>query len=253
VNLTVLGCSPSFPNPGGACSGYLIEAGERPILVDCGHGVAGVLLTRLDPRRLGAIVISHMHADHYFDLVPLRYAYQFVYSGGEPVPLHLPPGGKEVLQRLQAAAGLAEGFFDGPFQVREYDPERTLALAEAEVAFAPTHHFVPGFSMRFTPSGGSGPALVYTSDTGWSNAVLNVLRGASLALVEASVLTYPSGESEHGHLTPPLAGRLASEAGVERLVITHYWTGNAASTEQQASAAFGRAVELAEPGRTYRV
>jgi ribonuclease BN (tRNA processing enzyme) len=91
MRLTVLGCSPAYPNPGGRSSGYLLTRESGTLLLDCGHGVAGALRATLQLERLDAILLTHMHADHFFDLVPLHYALELL---GLRVPLWLPPGGE---------------------------------------------------------------------------------------------------------------------------------------------------------------
>ena len=70
MHVHVVGCSPAWPNPGGAQSGYLVEEDGRRLLLDCGPGVLP-RLRRLEPwPRLDAIVITHFHLDHWGDLVP---------------------------------------------------------------------------------------------------------------------------------------------------------------------------------------
>src|ERR671934_2905797 len=96
LSLTVLGAGPAAPNVGGACSGYLVRDGEANALLDCGSGVAGRIAQHLPPNQMRGIAISHLHPDHFFDLVPLYYILKF----GEPrsaqfgarLPLHVPPG-----------------------------------------------------------------------------------------------------------------------------------------------------------------
>jgi len=70
LRITVLGKSPSWQDAGGACSGYLIQAGKTNVLLDCGNGVFGKLRERLDYVELDAVILSHLHADHWLDLVP---------------------------------------------------------------------------------------------------------------------------------------------------------------------------------------
>src|ERR1700687_112886 len=102
LTLTILGASPAAPNPGGACSGYLVRQGDTAVLLDCGSGVAGRVPLHVPVNRLSGVAISHLHPDHYFDLVQLYYILKF----GEPrppvlsprLPLFLPPGGREVLR-----------------------------------------------------------------------------------------------------------------------------------------------------------
>src|SRR6185436_12614693 len=106
VRITVLGKSPAWQDAGGACSGYLVEAGDRCLLLDCGNGVFGKLRAARDFTRVCAVVISHLHADHFIDLVP--YAYALAYShqaraaGHRPV-LYAPPGARETFRRITGA------------------------------------------------------------------------------------------------------------------------------------------------------
>ncbi len=74
MRLRVLGKSPSWQDAGGACSGYLLEDGECAVLIDCGNGVFSKLRSYRDYTRVNAIVISHLHADHFLDLIPYAYA-----------------------------------------------------------------------------------------------------------------------------------------------------------------------------------
>jgi ribonuclease BN (tRNA processing enzyme) len=74
MRLTVLGKSPSWQDAGGACSGYLLEEDGTFILLDCGNGVFGKLREHIDYVDVDAVVISHLHADHFLDLVPYSYA-----------------------------------------------------------------------------------------------------------------------------------------------------------------------------------
>ncbi|MEX0673209.1 MAG: MBL fold metallo-hydrolase, partial [Gaiellaceae bacterium] len=69
VKLTVVGCSPAWPNPGGAQSGYLLDGSKR-LLLDCGPGVLARLREEEGWPRIDAIAITHFHLDHWGDLVP---------------------------------------------------------------------------------------------------------------------------------------------------------------------------------------
>jgi len=74
MRLTVLGKSPSWQDADGACSGYLIEEDGTTILLDCGNGVFSKLRRYCDYINVDAVLISHLHADHFLDLVPFSYA-----------------------------------------------------------------------------------------------------------------------------------------------------------------------------------
>ena len=252
MKLTALGVSPAVQNPGGACSGYLLEEGNTHLLLDCGHGVVAFLQRAVDLRQLSAIIISHMHPDHYFDLVPLKYA--FLFQEIPPIPLLLPPSGRALLERLRAAIGLSEGFFGESFQIAEYDPTGTCRDVDGyRIDFASTQHFVEGYAMRFTMPGSGERALFYSSDTAYTDWVRDLAQGATLGLIEATELEHETEDESPGHLTAQEAGTLAREAGIERLILTHYSHLVADQIVAQASAAFGGAVELAQEGKSYEL
>jgi ribonuclease BN (tRNA processing enzyme) len=252
MQLTVLGTSPSFPNPGKATSGYLLEESDTCLLVDCGHGVTSVLLSVLDPRQLTGIVISHMHADHFLDLVPLHYAYRFQYRLERPLPLWLPPDGVAILDRVIDVLGLDARMFADMFTVREYVPGEPLILGSVRINFAPTTHFIDAYGMRFSGEEGAGH-IGYSSDTAPDERVVGLLRGVELALVEATEVRYAEPGEGKGHLTARLAGELAREAGVERLLLVHYPESMGEEIAAEASKGFGKAAELARQGRSYTV
>src|ERR1700694_4170896 len=103
LTLTILGAGPAAPNPGGVCSGYLLRQGENAVLMDCGSGIAGRVAQHVPTNRLRGVAISHLHPDHYFDLVPLYYIIKFgerrPADVGPRLAVHVPPGGREFLNR----------------------------------------------------------------------------------------------------------------------------------------------------------
>ncbi len=74
MRITVLGKSPSWQDAGGACSGYLVEEDGFSLLLDCGNGVFSKLRHYRDYVDLDAVLITHLHADHFLDLIPYSYA-----------------------------------------------------------------------------------------------------------------------------------------------------------------------------------
>src|SRR5438105_2875746 len=105
MKLTVVGCSPAWPNPGGKQSGYLVEGPGR-LLLDCGPGVLGELRAREGWPRLDAIAITHFHLDHWGDIVP--WVWGSIYRFGDLVPppqLWLPPDGMPRMNKSATASG----------------------------------------------------------------------------------------------------------------------------------------------------
>ena len=64
MDLTIVGCSGSFPGPDSAASCYLIEADGFRLVVDLGNGERGPLHRYAALDRIDAVCISHLHADH---------------------------------------------------------------------------------------------------------------------------------------------------------------------------------------------
>ena len=105
MDLTVLGCSGSYGAPaGGACSGYLVRAGDANIWMDCGNGSFANLQQHIDPADLSAVVISHGHADHCVDIYGLHvlYRYGLERSG---LPVYTPEGLEPILNELVGSFG----------------------------------------------------------------------------------------------------------------------------------------------------
>src|SRR5947207_3435855 len=102
VKLTVVGCSPAWPNPGGAQSGYLVEGHGGRLLLDCGPGVLPRLRAAEGWPRVDAIAITHFHLDHWGDLVP--WVFGAAYGPGRktmPPELWLPPGSHQRLRTFR--------------------------------------------------------------------------------------------------------------------------------------------------------
>ena len=154
MRITVLGKSPSWQDADGACSGYLIEEDGFRLLLDCGNGVFSKLRRFVDYVDVDAVVISHLHADHFLDLVPFSYALTYA-PRQQPVPvggcpgtdtpahpeLHVPPGATELFRRVVGAWG-NEDLIENAFAMREYDPGDELDAGPLRIRFQPVPHFV---------------------------------------------------------------------------------------------------------------
>ena len=244
--LTVLGGSPAWPNPGQAASGYVVESPQTRLLMDCGSGIAAELRAR-DPGPLTAIVISHFHADHWFDLVPLHYAYLFGDWNDRPHPaLHLPPGGRDVLDSVARSWGGTVATFDDAYEMSEYDPAETLHIGDMALTFLPTRHYTVCFGIRIECG---GQTLVYSADSGPLDGLVGFASGAGLFVCEASLPDAGADDHERGHMTPAEAATTAVDAGAGRLLLTHVPD---ESGEERvlgtARAVFPGTVDLARPG-----
>ncbi len=245
MRLTVLGCGPASPQPDTPASGLLIESGRTAILLDCGQGVAGRLVRRLEPARLSAIVIGHMHADHFIDVSALRYRFAWAGRTTARVPLLLPPGGLARFAELAGVVSERATFFDDAFEIREYDPSTPERIGEVDVTFVPGQHYVPAWGTSLT--GPDGSRIVYAGDTGPNPGLVAAATGADLLVCEATLAsTVEDDPDARGHLTLDETLEHGRAAAVKRLLITHYPSARHAAMAEQLDPLGGWAA-LARP------
>jgi ribonuclease BN (tRNA processing enzyme) len=265
VRITVLGKSPSWQDADGACSGYLVEEQGYRLLIDCGNGVFAKLRRFADYVAVDAVVISHLHADHFLDLVPFSYALTYA-PRQQPVPvdrwpgtdhparpvLHAPPGARDVFRRVVGAWG-NEDLIENAFDLREYAADDVLHAGPLTVRFQLVPHFVDTHAIELTAAAGGGRRLVFGADSSPSDALCEFARDAELLLIEAT-LPRPEREGQRGHLTPAEAGEHGQKAGARRLVLTHLSDElDAVWAEEEAERTFGGPVEIAREGAVYEL
>ncbi len=246
MRLTVVGCSGSAPGPVSPASCYLLQHEEFSLLLDLGNGSFGALQAVLDPADVDAVYLSHLHADHCLDAAPFMVWHR--YSGrsdGRAVPMYAPVGAD---RRLAAAYDSDGGPIDDVFDVTPIGPG-SWTLGPFEVTTARTAHPIECYAVRLTAG---GRCLVYTGDTGPSDAVVELARGADLLLAEAAHPDVP-GLPGGLHLTGRQVGEHAAAAGVGRLLVTHVPSWVDAEAQLAAARAAFPAAELARPGGVYDV
>lgn len=220
LRVTVLGCGTAVAHPATPSAGYLVEWEETAILLDIGQGVVRRLERILDPRHLTGIVVGHMHADHFLDLAGLRYLFPWADGAEARLPVHLPPGGGSRLDALADAVSERTGFFDAAFEIDEYDPDRSLGIGPLTLRFERARHYVPAWGMSVEAP--DGTRVVYTGDTGPSDAMTEFACGADLLLVEAALRHRDDDDPGRGHLTVDEAIDLATRAEARAALLVHY-------------------------------
>jgi ribonuclease BN (tRNA processing enzyme) len=243
LTVTVLGCSGSYGAPrGGACSGYLVRAGDTTIWMDCGNGTLVNLQRHADIADIDALVITHLHPDHCADIYGLhvlnRYGLQ-----REGLPVFAPSGVEAALAPLVAHD------WGATFEWCDVEDGDTATIGAAKLAFSRTDHPVPTNAVQLAFD---GRRLVYTSDTGpgWTPDAFE--RGADLLISDSSYLhdTRPTPI----HLSAREAGAAARASGAQRLVLTHLWPMvDADKARAEGSEAFGAPVHIAQVHETYTV
>ncbi len=220
LTLTVVGCSPAWPNPGGAHSGYLLE-GSGSLLLDCGPGVLARLGGPDGRPAVDAIVLTHFHLDHCGDLIPWVWASDHLArtSGRPPRPqLWLPPGGRKELSRIGGLFGTPE-MFGRAFAIDEYVPGRAFdAAGHSVTAVRVPHYAAAAYGLRVN---GSGPSLAYSGDSAPCEELVELAGGADLFLCEATLGPDDPDGDPRGHLSPVEAEAAFERSGAKRLLVTH--------------------------------
>jgi len=220
LQLTPIGTSAAWYNAGEPCSGFLLEAGGKRILVDCGSGVVSRYLALFGPHLpIDSIVLGHVHPDHCFDLFPLKFGIDYGNLGAWRPQLWLPPGATERLTRLASAWDDDLTFFTDTFDVQEYGVDASFDVAPFTVRALEVPHFIESFALRFE----SGcTSFGYTSDLGPTDAIAPFMSGVDLLLAEAGLdVDVDLSAANRGHITAREAGRIASDAGAHSLLLTH--------------------------------
>ncbi len=233
LSVTVLGCSGSYAGPGGACSGYLVRAGDTAVWLDAGPGTLANLQRHLDLDALDGVVLSHAHPDHWVDVLPFHNVARYI----------KPRTGLPVISpaRVRALAAEVNGDLGPAFDWQVVVDGDVTHIGALTFRFSRTDHPGETLGMRVD---GDGASLGYSADTGpgWSLAALGPRLG--LALCEATLAPEWAGTVQH--LSAAQAGADARAAGVRQLVLTHLQPGvDPDRSRADATEAFGAPVDIA--------
>jgi ribonuclease BN (tRNA processing enzyme) len=247
MRLTIVGCSGSFPGPDSPASCYLVEHDGSRIVLDLGNGAFGALQRHTDVYAVDAVVLSHLHADHCLDLTSYYVARKYRPQGPAPIMPVLGPDG--TAERMARAYDLPpEEGMHGEFEFQQHVD--VTEVGPFRITTARVNHPVEAYGVRVEAGGRS---LVFSGDTGATEALVELGRGADLALFEASWLSRHDNPPNL-HMSAAEAADHALRAGIGRLVLTHLvpWYDSADSLEE-AAAVYDGELSLARPGAVHEL
>ncbi len=167
-------------------------------------------------------MISHMHADHFLDLISLRNGLCYgPQRRGARLPVYLPVSGERWLRAVGVALGLdsRRDFFDEVFDIRAYDADCVLSIADLRLSFAKTLHYIDAYAIRVQRQ---SAAITYSADTAPCANVVNLARDSDLFVCESTLGASGSESGLRGHCSAREAALMAKEANVQKLLLTHY-------------------------------
>ena len=212
MELTVLGCSGSYGAPaGGACSGYLVRAGDAVIWMDCGNGSFANLQQHVDPGR------AHRGRHHARAPRPLRRPLrpardEQVRPRARRAFRCTRPKASRSSSRVSSASGR------DTFDWRLVGDGDRLDLDGVALRFSRTDHPPPTVAVEIAHD---GKRLVYTADTGpeWSVDGVRCRRRSRALGGDVPARRHPCADPPLG---PP--GRRGGARGeARRLMLTHLW------------------------------
>jgi ribonuclease BN (tRNA processing enzyme) len=221
MEITVVGTGTVAPRLERRQSCVVVETGGEMLVFDLGSGaMRGMLRANLDPFAVDRVFFTHFHPDHTVDAVPLLFSIKYGAEEERTRPLYLT--GPEPFRDFWASLLEVWGKWmvgDYPTRVSELPHACTspLDLPGCRLSWAPVRHRPESIAYRLDDG---GKALVYTGDTEYGESVVELARGAHTLLAECS---FPDDSPVPGHLTPSGVARIASEARVGRLVLTHLY------------------------------
>lgn len=257
MRITALGCFAPYPPAGGACSSYVVQDGAGKVLLDLGHGVFSHLVELFDPLSIEAIILTHLHPDHYADLPCLRHAILGGFRSGKlkrgKVSLFLPSEPRSIAQEITKYNDAFEITFIEDLPKKEVPDGVEVhywEMGPVQFFFLPVKHILPTYAIAVEGSG----YFVYSADTAVTKDLELLAHKADILLCEASGLDKDEKSLSDFHMTARQAGELSKRALVKELILTHFYPEyDLEELRKQAQEGYGAKVELATEGDTYFV
>jgi ribonuclease BN (tRNA processing enzyme) len=251
LRLRVLGAGPAYTNrPGSSGAAYLVETGDTSVLLDLGQGSFPRLAAAIEPSTLDAVVVTHLHPDHFIDLVPLRHYLAYQFQPRRRMRVIGPDALADRLDALHAQPGFAAMTLDfEPFPAVDSSVAiGAVAITAAPVAHTPESHAVRIAAVGADAESAARPGLVYSGDCGRAEDLDPLIQPGDALLVEVSFGTGPVPPGAM-HLDAGAIGGLVQRTRPGLVLLTHLQMG---FDPEAAVAAVQRATEapvrLVEPG-----
>lgn len=248
LELFVAGAGPAYTDrPGATGAAYLVHHGSTAVLLDLGQGSLPRLVGEIDPSNLDAVVISHLHPDHFIDLVALRHFLRYGLDPPRRVRVLAPAGLAGRLDGLHAEPGFTAEALDCANLA-----EGPIILGDLRLEARLVTHTAESYAFRVAaPDADRG--LVYSGDCGRAADLAPLIHPGDTLLCEVSFGPGPVPDGVN-HLDGPAVGELGAGARAGRVLLTHLQMGySEAATIESVRSRFDGPVELVEPGSRFTI
>ncbi|MBN1833789.1 MAG: MBL fold metallo-hydrolase [Deltaproteobacteria bacterium] len=223
MEITILGSGTGLPLVDRGSPALVLLSDKGLALFDIGPGTLRQLSRAGIPyNRIGYIFITHFHPDHTADLVHFLFATRHPpdLAKREPFVITGPQGFKDFHKGLEKAYGKWLNIPPEIMEIRELAAARKdkIGYEAFDIISQPVKHSDPSIAYRVEDP--SGKSLVYSGDTGFCPEIIDLAKGSDLLILECAL---PDNTKIEGHLTPSLAGKIATQAGVRRLLLSHFY------------------------------
>ncbi len=237
--LTVIGSAGTHSSAERVCSSYLISHEGRHLLLDLGPGALHNLCKVIDLADLDAVLISHMHPDHFLDLYGLQYALRFHPAAPGPIPVYGPADMYDMITAI-----LPEESVEKMAHLLKFHTARAgdvIEEAGMRTELFAMNHPMECLGSRTTVG---DRVIAFTGDTAPTPQITALAQGADLLLCDATWMESQRPIPPDVHCTGLEAGTAADRAGAQCLVITHVSPYNdpAAVAAEAATAYDGRII-----------
>jgi ribonuclease BN (tRNA processing enzyme) len=219
VRVTFLGSGDAFGSGGRMNACILLEGSRSRYLIDCGATSLTAMRSRgVDPSEIEAILVSHLHGDHFGGIPFLLLDAQFVSKRTAPLTIAGPAGIERRIEQAMevlfpGSSPASDGF---ELDIVELEPERAARVGALTVTPQLVSHpsGAPPLALRIECD---GKLIAYTGDTEWTDSLIEAGRDADLLIAEA----YRYDEEVAHHLDYRTLARHIDELNPKRLVVTH--------------------------------